>query len=124
MTLSTKLEIIKLKENGKSYKEIAEIYGVSKSTISTIVQRNKADEANKCICCGSRIKIAKIGRKRKFCSNKCKKIWWKEHGSHSKGIEVTCKNCGIRFVNYESRSRYFCSCECYFAFRRKDSNNE
>lgn len=116
MTLDEKQKAIELREAGKSYKEIADILGVAKSTISTLFQRRKP-EGKRCQCCGSRIKNANTGRK-KFCSDKCRKSWWKSNGNHHKSQETICENCGNKFINHESKERRFCSFSCYQAFRK------
>lgn len=117
MTLDEKQKAIELRETGKSYKEIADTLGIAKSTISTLFQRGKP-EVKRCQCCGCRIKDANTGRKRRFCSDKCRKMWWKRNGKHHKSQEAICENCGDKFINHESKKRRFCSFSCCKAFRK------
>ena len=120
MKPTEKEKALELRKEGKSYKEIADILGVAKSTVSTIFLRTKKEE-KRCLNCGARIKEAQSGRKRIFCSDKCRKSWWR---SKSKGKESKCECCGDRFIHHESKRRRFCSFSCYLAYRKGCGSNE
>lgn len=118
MTPEEKGKIIELKEKGHSYKEIADRLGLSKSTVSSVINRSKEKAIqNKCACCGSPIKPSKTGRKRKYCSDKCRKMWWRNHGGHRINIEAECLCCGKPIVSHVRKGRRFCSQDCYQRFR-------
>lgn len=62
------------------------------------------------------------GRRKRFCSSRCKDKWWNDKRGNEKekhGREAVCENCGKPFiaVNEKSRERRFCSRDCYFEFR-------
>ena len=123
MTNLEKDEIITARHKGMSYKEVAAMLSKSASTIRTYCCRNgltDADIQNSSVCCVCRKQITqKIkGRRRVFCSDKCRSAWRR---AHNKLIEPryhhTCERCGNEFYTCGNKNQKFCSRACYFKSR-------
>jgi endogenous inhibitor of DNA gyrase (YacG/DUF329 family) len=115
-----------------SYTEIAEKLKVSRETIKSYCKRNnmggrkiKADDnieiiEGYCKNCGEKL-IQKEKRKvRKFCSDKCREIWWNSHLNMVKRKAIynfKCLYCGKDFTAYGNSKRKFCTHECYINYR-------
>lgn len=72
-----KEQVIKLRESGLSFGEIAKQLCISRSTVSSICQRAKEQEQHRCKKCGLLLKQTSGHRQRIFCSDKCRKAWWR-----------------------------------------------
>lgn len=72
-----KEQVIKLRESGLSFGEISKQLGISRSTVSSICQRVKEQEQHRCKMCGLLLKQTSGHRQRIFCSDKCRKAWWR-----------------------------------------------
>jgi ribosomal protein S27E len=75
-----------------------------------------------CPACGQHLTQPRTGRKRKYCSDACRRAWWAQHPEALHRGEaalypVTCAHCGQTFTAYGNRSRRFCGLPCYFASR-------
>ncbi|HHL0492634.1 TPA: helix-turn-helix domain-containing protein, partial [Streptococcus agalactiae] len=83
-----------------------------------------------CKNCMKKLHHAVQGRPKKFCSNRCRAIWWRNHQSqHDKTKtaydELTCQNCGESFLSYANPKRKFCGHPCYVEYRfRKGVRND
>ncbi|RAZ95782.1 RNA polymerase subunit sigma-70, partial [Klebsiella oxytoca] len=59
-------------------------------------------------------------RPRKFCSEKCRRQWWKAHpqeGNRKAIVTKKCECCGREFSFYRSRKPKYCSYDCYIKAR-------
>jgi len=77
----------------------------------------KPRKERECVVCGNPM-ILTQGSKRKICSQKCKKIFWKEQFSkYAKFVEIICAKCNKpKKVKESTYNRYltkFCSRNCY-----------
>lgn len=75
-----------------------------------------------CPQCGKEIIQSGKTKKRRFCSDACRKLWWKEHPNLSSETAVysfICAECGIHFTAYGNRNRKFCCHDCYVQHRIK-----
>lgn len=128
-------EIEKLKiyrRQGYSYEKICKLIDVSKSTVAAYCRRHdirpikhvkesrtaekQIDENLFCKYCGSELIPAKRGKPKKFCSEACRRSWWKEneHELNKKAYYIlTCKNCNKLFESYGNKNRKYCCHECY-----------
>lgn len=128
-------EIEKLKmhrRQGYSYEKICKIINVSKSTVAAYCRRHdirpithvkesrtteqRIDENVFCKYCGSELIQSRKGKPKKFCSEACRRSWWKEHEQalNKKAYYfVTCKNCNKLFESYGNKNRKYCCHECY-----------
>lgn len=121
-----KEQVIKLRESGLSFGEIAKELEISRSTVSSICQRAKVQEQHRCKNCGVLLKQTSGHRQRIFCSDKCRKAWWRANGnSHSINKKVVCLTCKKEFIFHESRIRKYCSLACVYQGGKKEaSDNE
>ena len=125
MTNSQKERISHMRLNGESYAGIAYALGLSRNTVKSFCLRNIRTESyeekvipiSKGICaqCGKGFVLCPGHRQRRFCSDRCRMVWWNAHRDLLKSktkVEHTCASCGKRFMGYE-RQRKYCSHHCY-----------
>lgn len=94
--------------------------------------RRGEPEGRKCPVCGRVLEQPYRGRRRKFCSQRCKDKFWndRQKGRQEElGREAVCENCGKKFiaVNEKNGERRFCGRDCYFEFRygkREERGND
>lgn len=142
MTEEQKKEIITLRRNGDSYRQIAEKLNLTKNQVVSFCRRNgmiesKTKEPDRtesggdpCHCrnCGAPI-TQQLGRKPiLFCSGKCCQDWWNHHPEkvHRRPTAIyhfTCANCGKAFAAYGNSHRKYCSHSCYIADRFKGGDS-
>ncbi len=81
MTNQEKIQILKLKEQGLGYKAIAIKLHISRNTVASVIRRNNGAiiEENLCPFCGGQIVQTKGHRQKKFCSDTCRKRYWKDN---------------------------------------------
>ena len=75
-----------------------------------------------CPCCHKPIRQKGKGRVRRFCSDVCRRKWWKEHQEAHKKKETAiysfnCVHCGKAFRVYGNKNRKYCSHACYIKHR-------
>ena len=71
---------------------------------------------NTCPYCSQTIRQPATGRKRKFCSDTCRRAWWAVHpmdAQKSAFYDRTCVYCGQTFTTYGNKTRRYCSHNCY-----------
>lgn len=139
-------QIRDLRLHGGGYRAIASVVGLSRdivrnyckshgldglASVLTINMKEQMALGTVCLCCGKPIQQSATGRKRKFCSDKCRRDWWSAHQSDiqrkpSAYYELTCANCGKTFLSYGNRNRKYCSHECYVRdrFWREEDGRE
>lgn len=87
---------------------------------SDVPPRNKDAKVGYCQCCGIEVIQNPKRKQKKFCSDKCRNMWWNSHLElvDKKAIyEFKCKYCGEAFKVYGNENRKYCSRECYIAGR-------
>ena len=141
MTQGEREKIKFFREKGYSYSKISDVLGISENTIKSFCRRNnlggvrgKSKENNEeqieiCKQCGNRLETYKKGAKRKFCSDKCRRLWWKEHDDYIEKkayYKLKCQKCGNEFHSYGNKNRKYCSHSCYIdnRFCKGDGDNE
>ena len=126
MTDREKEAITRFRENGRSYQEIADNLNINKDAVRSFCRTHhiapKMDIKNRpekvCQACGKIIHDKPgRGRKRRFCSDKCRSIWWSIHPEameHSlEKIHIyKCAYCGKAFRGYTNVKRKYCSNDC------------
>jgi endogenous inhibitor of DNA gyrase (YacG/DUF329 family) len=138
MTQQHKDAIRQMRIGQMSYRQIAAALGISENTIKTFCQRNNLGgvsgsntiimkEAPNFVCrqCGRALPQARRGKPRKFCSDACRRTWWKQNGGQLKRKayhSAICACCGQPFVVYGSVIRKYCSHGCYINDRFKSEN--
>ena len=87
-------QIRELRMRGVGYRAIASVVGLSRDIVRnyckghgldgyasalTLNMKEQMASGAACMCCGKQIVQAATGRKRKFCSDKCRREWWSAH---------------------------------------------
>ena len=133
MTDEQKRSIWRMREDGMGYKTIANELGISRDAVRqycrsnglqgyagacsmNIKIMNEKEEA--CDYCGKPVEQHPIGRPKRFCSDSCRRAWWKEHPEKinrrdTACYDITCIYCGKKFVSYGNKNRRYCSHNCY-----------
>lgn len=139
-------QIRELRMRGVGYRAIASVVGLSRDIVRnfckshgldgyasalTLNMKEQMASGAACMCCGREIIQPATGRKRKFCSDKCRREWWSAHPEaiHRKETayyEMTCVYCGKPFQSYGNKNRRYCSHECYVRdrFWREEEGRE
>ena len=137
MTDYERQEIYKLRKEGLGYKAIGTILGITRDSVRSFCKRNNLDGNRKvvglnigvmeekellCLNCGSLMKIKDKGRPRKYCSDECRRTWWKNNKDKRTESEVAtykykCLYCKREFSIYGNKKRKFCSHDCYIKYR-------
>lgn len=137
MTNEQKAIVDGLHAQGYGYKKIANQIGISPNTIKSYLRKTASvGDASKtqgqtvvsisdtsttaCQYCGKAVE-QHLGRKHKrFCSDRCRNLWWSEHPSlvRRKAIyHFTCPTCGKDFTAYGNAHRKYCCHACYIEDR-------
>ncbi|WP_066675402.1 helix-turn-helix domain-containing protein [Clostridium septicum] len=141
MTNNEKERIKVLREKGYSYSKIAVDLEISENTVKAFCRRNnlggvrvgsvntKIEEHIKCKQCEKELEQSEKGKRKKFCSDKCRRQWWKEHDyciDRKAYYTLTCSECGNKFKSYGNKNRKYCSHNCYIKkrFGKGDRENE
>ena len=125
MTQLEKQEIIKLKLAGNSYKQISELTGICISTIKSLCTRynSKQNEiVEYCRFCGRKLSFTAGKKQKKYCSDKCRMSYWREHQCEMHSIrivKVECSVCHKEFNAYETKKRKYCCWDCYLDARQR-----
>lgn len=133
MTKEIKKKVDNLISLGYSANKIVKEIPISINTIKSYIRRknakNKENEVQIpmpvvkdgiCLYCGSHIEQSNKTKKRKFCSKKCKYLWWKEHPEYLKKkavYKIKCKCCHKYFTSYGNKNRIYCTHSCYIKDR-------
>lgn len=137
MTEEQALQIRELRSAGSGYKTTAALTGLSRDQVRNyclkwgiggyrqVYQANlkdRIDEGRACVYCGGRIRKAKTGRPRKFCSEACRRKYWKIHREERKEnpdavYSQECPYCHRIFTVYGNRHRKYCCHEHYVLAR-------
>ena len=132
-----KKKICELRISGFGYKAIANEVGLSRDVVRNFCKTNKLNgylanmnenirkmalENVVCLNCQKPIKQYKRGKARKFCSENCRRAWWKENadkGQHNETAiyKLRCSYCGVEFESYGNKNRKYCCHECYIKDR-------
>ena len=125
---------------GCGYKAIASAVGLSRDLVRNYCRSNGLDghadalatdeqvhQGGHCPNCGKPLTQPRTGRKRKFCSDACRRSWWAAHPTTLQKSEcalyqMTCACCGKAFIAYGNQNRRFCSRACYIQNRFRHSD--
>ena len=119
-----------LRKNGLSLQQIADATGLTKGRVHTLSKRIKDYESDvsladriesggACRFCGTPIvQTEGVGRPRRFCSDHCRRQYWRLHRSEQKRNPAivytrTCKYCGEPFEVYGKNDRKYCCRDHY-----------
>ena len=125
MTGERKQAIDDLRRSGLGYRKIAARLGMSDNTVKSYIQRSgiaaipaaEEKQTDGCLQCGADL----AGRKsRKYCSDACRRAWWKtnNHLSDRRAwYSLFCAGCGKSFLSYGNDKRKYCGHGCYIRDR-------
>ena len=124
MTGEQKKVIEALRRDGLGYRKIAARLGISENTVKTYIRRNSAAaespgvEIKTGCCLQCDVNLAEIAKRksRKYCSDTCRRAWWKAHGHMIDRLawySCVCAACGKDFKSYGNKNRKYCGHSCY-----------
>ena len=122
----TAVKIKELRQKGCGYKKIASDLNLPQSTVKSFLKRTETQTdtgITTCLYCGKPTIQIPHKRQKKYCSDKCRLAWWKEHksGANNKSeAECRCSYCGKPFMSYPSKKRKYCSRNCYISDLKKE----
>lgn len=137
MTEDQERQIRGLRMRGAGYKAIASATGLSRDIVRnyckshsleglasefTMNIKEQIEKGLACAGCGRPLEQPRTGRRRRFCSDQCRRHWWAAHpeqSTHSAEATYhgTCAYCGQPFQSYRNQTRKYCSHECYIRDR-------
>ena len=124
MNSEQKRIIADLRQSGFGYTEISEQLHLSINTVKSYCKRHNLQRQGKqnnastrfCLQCGKEIPQLQHRKTKKFCSDRCRMIWWRQHSSllrtPSKQTFI-CPVCHGSFSAYSSTKQKYCSRLCY-----------
>ena len=128
MTTIEKEKIRYLRGEGLGYKAIASRLELSENVVKGFCKRNDLDgvaaenPGNTCYQCGKPL-VNSDARKKKFCSDACRSMWWSCHAylyNYKDENKRVCDHCGRVFNSFPSKGRKYCGRRCYIAARFGD----
>ena len=131
MTDQQRNQIEAFRQRGDSYKNIADVLGVSVNTVKSFCRNNglsrKKTSASDDVCpiCGKAIVQTAKRKRRKFCSKECRVVWWNSNRNirqRQGTVVVQCAYCGKEFSAYPNERRKYCSHSCYVTDRFQGGN--
>lgn len=137
MTDTQAKEIRELRIKGIGYRSISYVVGLSRDIVRnyckakgldgyasmlSLEQKEKMQRNQVCFNCEKKIHQPTTGRPKKFCSDKCRREWWKSHKEalikkESATYHLNCSYCDLEFVSYGNKKRKYCSHNCYIKDR-------
>lgn len=137
MTEQQAIQIRNMRSDGIGYRSIAMAVGLSRDIVRNFcksrglsgygkaLKRNIEEKTMlgiNCLSCGKAIIQPKTGRRRKFCSEGCRREWWKLHSDELNKKEgayykTVCAGCGKEFLSYGNSHRKYCTHDCYIKAR-------
>ncbi len=124
MDMKQKERVVALRSRGMGYAAIAGTLGVTKSQVSGYCRRagiakGDTEEApGTCPECGAAVEQHPGRKRRRFCSDACRRAWWNAHPEmvRRRAVEEapgTCPECGAAVEQHPGRKRRrFCSDAC------------
>lgn len=120
-------QIHTLRNAGYSYGKIATKLNINENTIKTYCKRHGLGGIAKktpltdspfqqCLNCGISIQQNPRRKEKKFCSDKCRNMWWNSHldkVNRKAYYQLTCQHCNRIFFSYGNKQRKYCSHDCY-----------
>jgi endogenous inhibitor of DNA gyrase (YacG/DUF329 family) len=134
LTNEQKQKIQQMRLIEQSYMQISSTLCISENTIKSYCRRNNLGTIENsrpqavmeihtaCKNCGKPLMQETRGQPKKFCSEECRRNWWKTNDSQlfkKAFYTITCVGCGKEFESYGNKSRKFCGHACYIKYRFK-----
>lgn len=128
MTGKQKQAIDTLRRGGLGYRKIAARLGMSDNTVKSYIRRGgvtpipatEEKQTDCCLQCGTDLVELAERKSRKFCSEACRRAWWKanSHLSDRRAwYSLFCTGCGKPFTSYGNNKRKYCGHGCYIRDR-------
>ncbi len=135
MNETQKKQIRKMRDGGTSYSAIAQSLDISVNTVKSYCRRSCLKEAASlpestgvhCKQCGNPITQIPSRKKRTFCSENCRKAYWKENQDkivRRSAVTLICPICHKAFSDYARNNRKYCSAACYAARNKGGGGDE
>lgn len=119
MTESQKEELLELRKQGLGYKSISAITMLPLGTVKYFFLRlENMPKPSFCPVCDIKLRQTKGHRQKKFCSEKCRYEWRKNHVGERRlkaYYTAICLECGKKFTAYGNDSRKYCCRACYLS---------
>lgn len=116
-------KVRELQKQGVGYKKIALLLDLPENSVKSYCRRHPVDTNEKvCPQCGATIKNTPHKREKKFCSDKCRMLWWNAHPEmvNRKAVyHLVCKHCQKPFDCYGNAKKQYCSRACFAEARKK-----
>ena len=119
MTEEQKQMIRAMRAAGATISDVAAALGISVNTVKSHCRRERQGK-DYCKHCAAALVQVPNGRNKKFCSDKCRHVWWNKHRDQMKRravYPITCAGCDEVFESYGNRGRKYCSHPCYVRSR-------
>lgn len=125
MTDMQKETIRYLRCEGLGYKAIASRLAISENTVKGFCRReglsgDMPPPISACRHCGVALEQTPKAKPKKFCSEACRRAWWKVRPYLSERrafYSLTCAHCGKPFESYGNKNRKYCGHACYIEAR-------
>jgi endogenous inhibitor of DNA gyrase (YacG/DUF329 family) len=132
MTGEQKQTILRRRNAGRAYSQIADEVGLSTNTVKSYCRRAGLSESNaskdtgnkenkdQCPNCGKKLRSIAGAKPKKFCCDKCRRAWWNAHRDqmkHKNACHLSCAHCGAGFDGCTGAERKYCSHACYISAR-------
>ena len=140
MTNEQKHSVYKLRAEGFGYKKIASILQLPESTVKSHIRRSPSVGSGPihsaptdvdspvsavfCPQCGEPVPRTPGRKKRRFCSDRCRQLWWNGHldtVSRKAFYHYICPVCGKSYSAYGKKNRKYCSHICYIEGRFRNA---
>ena len=137
ITEEISLQIQKMRLKGDGYRAIALALDLSRDMVryhcrslnlDGFAPKLSCELDSVCAYCKKPIKQPETGRKRKYCSEVCRRNWWAANPDSIKRKEnavytLVCDCCKKSFTVYGNKNRRYCSHACYIQERFRKSDN-
>lgn len=117
--------IIALRDEGLSYREIAEKAHTSIEYARTVYSRSvrranqkATKQSGTCRFCGEPLVFTEGAKKKQFCNDHCRNGFYNRKNLRKPYVRI-CKFCGQEFISYGYPRKQFCSQDCRTASARK-----
>jgi endogenous inhibitor of DNA gyrase (YacG/DUF329 family) len=132
MTPEEKVKVLQMRQEGLKPNQIAADLGLSMNTVKSFYRRHALNSVNhekpidrttgtSCKQCAKPLKQNLKSKPKKFCSDRCRREWWKANAAGSSNrkafYQLTCSCCGKAFTSYGNNKRKYCSHRCYISDR-------
>lgn len=116
--------IVQMKRVGAGARKIAKSTGFPYETVKSYFRRHRDwdTDQNCCRYCGKPIESKPKCKPRKFCSDRCRLSWWKDHPeqlNRKAFYPKTCPCCGQSYLAYGRPNQKYCSKKCSDESKRK-----